>query len=135
MIECKLGKGHQDSSHYVVARKREGDCKYMINDKWSEDDFPSDNLPSGIFPNVQFPKPQIPKSQVRPSKAPLSVMGGPPSTKLTVSSAVICTTLTEDIVGFTGEWAESCGYDRLEKLHIWEFAIREKPLGKVPNIV
>ena len=112
----------------------------MINNKWSEDDFPSDNLPSGIFPNVQLPKQQLPEGQVRPSKAPLSVMGGPPSTKLTVRSVVICTTLTEDIVGFTGEWAESCGYDRLgmlplEKLHIWEVATWEKPLWKAPNIV
>ena len=66
-------------------------------------------------------------------------MGGPPSTKLTVRSVVICTTLTEDIVGFTGEWAESCGYDRLGnfpigKLHIWEVATWGKSFWKVPNI-
>ena len=31
-------------------------------------------------------------------------LSGPPSTKLSVRSAVICSTLTEDIVAFSGEW-------------------------------
>ena len=134
MIERKLGKGHQDSSHYVVARKREGDCKYMINNKWSEDDFPSDNLPSGIFPNVQLPKQQLPEGQVRPSKAPLSVMGGPPSTKLTVRSVVICTTLTEDIVGFRSgprvAAMTDLGCYRLRNCTFGKLPLGKSPFGK-----
>ena len=84
-----------------------GDCP---SGDYLSGDYPSGDFPSGDFQNVKFPKRRLPKWCNVPS-------GNFPKIRL-----------ANGILG-----AEHCA---IGKLHIWEFATLEKPLGKyLPSFI